>query len=114
MRMRNYMESLHKNVEQQNEERERAKQIVDSELQTTEPGSAKPLEQQIVNFLTIQSPIQINRPWSLNEITLNLVGIYGDHPHPQLVAEVLRKHGWHRRRIYGSGSGRRYWIPPAC
>ena len=111
--MRSYIDGLYKIVELEKQERELAKQQEAASLQTILPP-VKPLEQQMVEFFRSLSASQINRPWSLREITSQLEGKYRDRPHPQLVANELLKLSWQRRRLYGAEwAGRRYWFPPA-
>ncbi len=109
--LRNYIESLHKHVEQENKARDLVKQQEVERLQTMQPV-VKPLGQQLVRFFRSLSETQIDRAWSLSEIALQLDGKYRDHPHPQNVAAELYKAGWARRRVYGAGGGKRMWFPP--
>jgi hypothetical protein len=109
MQMRSYLQSLHKHVEQVNQEREQAKQ-----QEAVTPPPAKPLERQLIELFRTVSEEQMSRPWTMDEITLQCRGKYRRHPHPQQVATELRKMGWQSRRVYGTqAAGRRYWFPPA-
>ena len=108
----NYIDGLYKIIEQEKEEHELARQKEAAALQTMHPG-VKPLELQLVEFFRTLSPEQLNRPWTMDQITIKLQGKFHDHPHPQMVATELRKMGWQRRRLYShQADGRRYWFPP--
>lgn len=112
MRMRGYIESLHKLVEQQNEEREQVKQQQAVTLQATGPTQVKDLDQQIIEIIRSLPPARVQRPWTMDEWVRLLRGRYRRHPHSQHISASLRRLGWQRKRIYGAHwGGRRYWHP---
>ncbi len=103
-----YIDGLYKMVEQQNQERELAKK-----QEATLPPPVKSLEQQLVEYLRTLPVSQAKQPIHMPDLVLHLQGKYRQNPHPQLVAEELRKLGYERRRLYGVHEGKRYWFPPA-
>jgi hypothetical protein len=105
--MKSYIESLHRQVEQANKDRELIKE--------EKPPPVKCVEEQLVQFIRTLSKEQLGHPWTMNEIILagDLKGKYRDRPHPQQVAEILTRNAWTKRRLYGAGfAGKRYWFPP--
>jgi hypothetical protein len=108
--MRSYIDGLYKIVEQEKQERELARQKVAASLQTIHPP-VKPLEQQLVEHFR-SSPSRAKEPLLISDLVYHLRGRIRDHPHPQLVADELRKLGWQRRRLWGAHEGKRYWFPP--
>jgi hypothetical protein len=104
-----YIEGLYKIVEQEKQERELAMQ-----QEAASPPSVKSLEQQLVEYFRTLSHEQLQCPWTMNEIIMsgNLKGKFRDRPHPQQVAEILKRLSWKRRRTYGVNSGR-YWLHPS-
>ncbi len=109
--LRNYMESLHKLVEEQDKARELAKQQETAALQTMQP-SVKLLEQQFFELVRSLNSDQLNRPWTMSEFVMRLKGKYRNRPHPQKISEILKRHNWRRHRTYGINTGR-YWLPPS-
>ncbi len=110
--LRNYIEGLHKIVEEQ--ERELAKHQEATSFQTMQ-APAKGLELQLTEFFRTLSKEQLRHPWTMNEIILagDLKGKYRDRPHPQQVAEILTRYGWTKRRLYAAEfAGKRYWFSP--
>ena len=72
------------------------------------------LEEQITQLTKSLPPVLVNRPWLISELTNRLTGKYRDRPHPQNVAQALKKLGWVQTRDWtANGCGRRYWYPPA-
>jgi len=106
--LKNYIKNLYNIVEAENNKKEQVRRQEAASLQTMQP-SVKGIEQQILELLRSLSSDQLSRPWTMAEFVMRLEGKYRDRPHPQQVAEILRKQGWKRRRIYGMGGGRRYW-----
>lgn len=73
------------------------------------------------NALTVQihaliaplSPIQLNRPWSIDELVPRLQGRYQKHPATREVAKALTQLGWKQKRCWNkSGLNRRFWYAP--
>jgi len=106
--MRAHLEGLKAQLVQDAKEREQSRQLA----QTSPRPSVQPLEQQIEALMRSLPASEANRLWLIGDIARNLKGTWRDHPHPQHLAEALRKLGWQRKRIYGSFGGRRFWVPP--
>lgn len=76
---------------------------------------AKPLDQQIQEFMRATPPALLQRPWSMSELVARLSGKYRDRPHPQLVGHSLRRLAWTRVRRWDKGfDGTRLWLPPGA
>ena len=74
---------------------------------------AKPLDQQIQEFMRSTPPALLHRPWSMSELVARLSGKYRDRPHAQQVGQSLRRLAWTRVRRWEKGfDGTRLWIPP--
>ena len=108
--MRSYIDGLYKIVEQEKQERELAGQKVAASLQTMH-SPVKPLGLQLVEHFR-SSPFRAKEPLLISDLVYHLRGRIRDHPHPQLVADELRKLGWQRRRLWGAHEGKRFWFPP--
>jgi hypothetical protein len=108
MHLRSYIESLHQHVEQVKQERKLSKQ-----QEAVPPPPVKCLEQQLMGYFRTLSQEQLKRPWTMIEIieVADLKGISRDRPHPQKIAEILRRHGWQSRRVYGAHGGRQWFSP---
>jgi len=69
------------------------------------------LEEQIAHLTKSLPPVLVNRPWLISELTDRLVGKYRNHPHPENVAQALKKLGWVQTRDWTvNGCGRRFGI----
>jgi hypothetical protein len=103
--MKSYIESLRRQVEQADKERELVKEAAT-------PPTVKSLDQQLTEYLRTLSKEQLSTPFTMNEIILagDLKGKYRNSPHPQQVAEILTRNGWTKRRLYGEYGGKRYWF----
>ena len=88
MRMRGYIESLHKLVEQQNEERERVKQQQAATAQVAEPDQVKSMDSQITELMNSLPPAQANRAWTMEDLVMRLQGLQP----PALAVSMLRPH----------------------
>ena len=106
--VKNYIKYLYKFVEQQNQERELAKQL-DAKKHQTLQSAPKPLEQQVLKLTRSRGS---DRSWTMAEFVVSLEGTHSQHPHPQKIAEILLRHNWKRHRTYGKNAGR-YWMPPS-
>lgn len=74
---------------------------------------AKPLDQQIQEFMRSTPPALLQRPWSMSELVARLSGKYRDRPHSQQVGQSLRRLAWTTVRRWGKGfDGTRLWLPP--
>lgn len=70
-----------------------------------------PLVDQIEALMRSLSPVQRNRPWSMDELVARLQGRYSARPHPMNVGQALRALGWIQRRDWTqNGYGRRVWV----
>ena len=83
--------------------------------QTIQP-IVKPLEQQLIELLRKLTKEQLSRGWHISEFTLRLKGTFAEHPHPQMVAEILIRLNWQNRRVYNTAldiNGERLWFAPS-
>lgn len=72
---------------------------------------AKPLEQQIREYVDSLPPILQERPITMSEIVNQLTGRYRDKPHPQQVGAALRALGYKHVRLWSKqGEGKRIWV----
>ena len=72
-----------------------------------------PLTEQIQALTSSLSPLQLNRPWAIDELLPMLQGRYQKRPATREVAKALTQLGWQRKRCWKkSGLNRRFWQPP--
>jgi hypothetical protein len=78
-----------------------------------QPQPYMPLVQQLQTLFATLPPMQLHRPWSIEELLPRLLGRYRPRPAARQVAQALTQLGWQRTRCWKrSGLGRRYWSPP--
>ena len=104
--MRSYIAQLYKHLEEED-----AKRVYARQQKTTMKPVPKPLETQLVEFFHSLPEADLRRPWLMHELVTHMDGRYRADPSPQKIAEVLRKLGWRRVRIYEQWGGRRHWLP---
>ncbi|MBT8002172.1 MAG: hypothetical protein HN578_04550 [Rhodospirillales bacterium] len=109
--LKSYIDGLYKKVEQEKQERELAKPKGIAALQTKH-SPVKSLGQQLVEHFRSLPLSRAKEPLLISDLVYHLRGRMRDHPHPQLVADELRKLGWQRRRLWGAHEGKRFWFPP--
>ncbi len=82
--------------------------------ESSEPGADyTPLTDQIQTLMSSLSSIQLNRPWSIDELLPRLQGRYQKRPATREIAKALTLLGWQQKRCWKkSGLNRRYWYPP--
>ena len=81
--------------------------------QTVSTTHYKPLTAQIEELMEGLSPLSVNRPWSIAELTPKLAGKHQKRPATRDVAKALTQLGWQRQRCWKkSGLNRRFWLPP--
>jgi len=83
--------------------------------QPSEPtAGCTSLTDQIQALMSPLSSMQLNRPWSIDELLPRLKGRYQQRPATREVAKALRVLGWQQKRCWKkSGLNRRFWYPPA-
>lgn len=107
-----YIAQLRRDVEEQNRIQQLKAEAETIKLRQQE-RRAKPLTEQIEEFMRTLPPQLRDRPWSMVELVNRLQGKYRDRPHPQHVGIALRQLQWKRLRLYGKGyEGARLWVPP--
>ena len=82
--------------------------------QPSEPTAGfTPLTNQIIALTVHLPPIQLDRPWSIDELLPQLQGRYKQRPATREVAKALTQLGWQQKRCWQkSGLNRRFWYPP--
>lgn len=106
--LKGYLVSLKAQAEAQNRQYEAAKATHSASACAT---SAKPLTDQITEFMRSLPPSQREREWPISDLVCRLHGRYRSRPHPADVGQALRALGWSRRRDWtNAGGGRRVWI----
>jgi len=72
-----------------------------------------PLTEQIQALTAHLPPMQLNRPFSIEELLPQLHGRYKARPATREVAKALTELGWQQKRCWKkSGLNRRFWYPP--
>ena len=105
--LKGYLASLKAQAEVQNRQYEAAKATHSASARTT---AAKPLTDQITEFMRSLPPNQREREWAISDLVCRLHGRYRARPHPADVGQALRALGWQRRRDWtNAGGGRRVW-----
>jgi len=79
----------------------------------TQTNGHTPLQQQIRDLIAPLSPMQLNRPFTTEELRQQLEGKHRTRPASRDVAGALRQLGWTQKRCWKkSGLNRRFWYPP--
>jgi hypothetical protein len=89
-----YIDGLYKLVEQESQK-----------PQNLQQPPVKSLEQQLIELIRTFNKEQLSRGLHITEFTLRTKGKFADHSHPQLVAEILIKLNWQKRRVYNAAMG---------
>ena len=89
-------------------------QLQEALQQPSEPTAGfTPLTDQIVALTAHLPPIQLNRPWSIDELLPRLQGRYKKRAATREVAKALTQLGWQQKRCWtNEGRNKRYWWPP--
>ena len=89
-------------------------QLQEALRQPSEPTTGfTPLTDQILALTAHLPPIQLNRPFSIDELLPQLKGRYQARPATREVAKALTQLGWTRHRNWTiEGRNKRYWFPP--
>ena len=89
-------------------------QLQKAAQQPSEPTAGyMPLTDQIQALIAPISPIQLHRPWSIDELLPRLRGRYKTRPATREVAKALIQLGWQQKRCWKkSGLNKRFWYSP--
>lgn len=99
--LKTYITQLKAGSDEANREREKAKLRRRENREVCGTSIASQLE----TLMRSLSPVQKDKPWSMDEFIARLHGRYSANPHPMHIGQALRSLGWEQRRDWTRDGG---------